>query len=175
MIELQIRIKKTSELEEKEKESLITLKQQHWGYSNKEQQSWFNANIKADDHHLLIYRKEALLAYLNAVHVDVSINQSVHGMLGIGNVCVDKHHAHMGAGSILMASINAYIKKMDTSGILLCKENLIAFYRMSNWKSVSSERVVIIGEPFDHFVMLYDPFKKFIPERITEMEISRKF
>lgn len=55
MMELRITLKKTPELRGEELSSLISLKQQHWGYSDEEQRSWFDKNIMAEDLHLLIY------------------------------------------------------------------------------------------------------------------------
>lgn len=90
MMELNVLMKKTVELSYDEMNSLIALKQQHWGYTDEQQRRWFSENIMADDYHLQIYGGGVLLAYLNAVNVDVDINQTLHRMLGIGNVCVDK-------------------------------------------------------------------------------------
>lgn len=55
MMDLQITMKETSDLTEKDMKSLIGLKQQHWGYTDEEQRNWFNENIKVDDYHLMIY------------------------------------------------------------------------------------------------------------------------
>lgn len=116
-----------------------------------------------------------LLAYLNAVNVDVIINQSLHRMLGIGNVCVNKGHAHSGVGSVLMACINASIKKMNTSGILLCKEKLIDFYRASNWIEIVPEKIKLLDQPFTYRVMVYDPIKIFGNTGTKKLEIFRSF
>lgn len=175
MNELLIKMKKTSELEEREVNDLITLKQQYWGYSIKEQKSWLADNIFPDDNHLLIYRGGVLLAYLNAINVDVNINKSLHRMLGIGNVCVDKGNAHAGVGSILMACINAFIKKTDSAGILLCKEKLNGFYEASNWEKIVPEEVVVSTQPFHHNVMIYDPGKTINVTGAETMDIQRNF
>lgn len=98
-----------------------------------------------------------LLAYLNAVNVEVSINQTLHRMLGIGNVCVDKENAHAGVDSILMACINAFVKQSDTCGIPLCKETLIPFYGFSNWVLAEPDTVTIKQQPYTYYVMAYDP------------------
>lgn len=55
MMELRILLKRTTELLEEELSSIIALKQQHWGYSDEEQRSWFDENIMAEDLHLLIF------------------------------------------------------------------------------------------------------------------------
>ncbi len=153
----QIVIKKTLEVGEEEKSLIIRLKQQHWGYTNEEQKDWFEKNILDEDIHLMLFREGELHAYLNAVNVDVTINESVHGMLGIGNVCVDKANTHKGIGSILMACMNCYLREFNIPGILLCKEALVNFYRASNWVRITPKKTVIQDMQFEHCVMIYDP------------------
>ena len=116
-----------------------------------------------------------LLAYLNAVNVDVSINQSMYRMFGIGNVCHDKDNAHAGVGSILMACINAFIKKADSIGILLCKEPLINFYEHSGWQIIRSQSSFVNGQLFSHTIMNFDPNHKYIKEDASLIEVSRNF
>lgn len=55
MMELNVLMKKTVELSYDEMNSLIALKQQHWGYTDEQQRRWFSENIMADDYHLQIY------------------------------------------------------------------------------------------------------------------------
>lgn len=160
MTGLNIQLKQTKELNEYDMDSLIALKQQYWNYSTNKQEKWFEKNIIADDYHILIYLGGGgLLAYLNAVNVEVDINYSQHRMMGIGNVCVDEKHTHTGVGSILMACINAFIKQSLSCGILLCKEKLIPFYESLNWQVLSSQQVTISGQPYKHIAMIYDPMR----------------
>lgn len=123
----------------------------------------------------MIYGGGVLLAYLNAVNVDVSIDQSMHRMLGIGNVCVDKENAHAGVGSILMACVNAIIRKADSAGILLCKEKLNRFYEASNWEKIVPKKVLVSGQTFRHDVMIFDPRSIINVSGIEIMEIQRNF
>ena len=77
MNELVIKTKITSELEEREMNDLITLKQQHWGYSVEEHKNWLADNIYPDDNHMLIYRGGGVqLAYVNAENADVRIHET---------------------------------------------------------------------------------------------------
>lgn len=56
MMEMNIQLKRSKELNEQDMNSLIALKQQYWNYSTAEQKKWFEKNINADDRHILIYR-----------------------------------------------------------------------------------------------------------------------
>ena len=55
MMELNMKLKQTKELNEHDMNSLIALKQQYWNYSTVEQKKWFDKNIIANDYHVLIY------------------------------------------------------------------------------------------------------------------------
>lgn len=176
MTEWNMQLKQTKELNEHDMNSSIALKQQYWNYSTVEQKKWFRENIIADDYHILIYQGELLLAYLNAVNVEVEINYFKHRMMGIGNVCVAEKHAHTGVGSILMACTNAFIKQSSSCGILLCKKKLIPFYESSNWQILSPQQVTISGQSYAHIVMLYDPLRMAtVGENKQMISLSRNF
>ncbi len=174
MTELKVIQKQTKELSSQEIKDLISLKQQYWGYSDEDQISWMKKNIMENDNHILIYQGE-LLAYLNAVNVDVYINQSLHQLIGIGNVCVDKKYLHTGMGSIAMSYINAFIKKSFTCGVLLCKCDLVPFYEASNWLVVNSHHITIKDKLFEHVLMIYDPSKVLVLDKKDVISLSRNF
>ena len=158
MTEFRIQLKQTQELNNFDKDSLIGLKQQYWNYDKPEQERWMHDNLMPDDYHVLIYFwGGALLAYLNAVNVEVTIDQFDHRMMGVGNVCVDHDHASMGLGSLLMSYINVFIRQSATCGILLCKDKLIPFYRSVNWKVLNPKIATISGKLYEHKTMLFDP------------------
>ncbi|WP_035785632.1 GNAT family N-acetyltransferase [Butyrivibrio sp. XPD2002] len=175
MIDYRIIFKKTSELLNEESDMIISLKQQHWGYSYEEQKVWLDNNILPDDSHLLIFKGGVLVAYLNAINVNVSINKYLHRMLGIGNVCVRKEFTHLGAGTVLMSFMNSLIKEFERPGILLCKEELVSFYKQTSWIEVFSSETFVVDQLFKHKVMLYDPNNMVILKRPMVIELSRNF
>lgn len=174
MIDLSIKIKTTSELSEKEIKALISLKQQHWDYSDERQMKWFAENIVTTDYHLMIYRHGKLLSYMNIVNVSLVLNdQKTIEALGIGNVCVDKANEHLGLGALLLASVNSFIKKSKTCGVLLCRERLAGFYEKSGWK-IYCGRVSVVGNPFQGILMMLDPFE-LMPKSIDSINTLRSF
>lgn len=172
MMKIGIELKKTSELTVEEIQKINRLKQQYWKYKEQEHIKWFKENIKPDDLHLLIQRDIFLIAYLNIVQVDVNVNQNIYKMLGVGNVCVEKEHSGMGA--IMMASANAFVKEMNSCGILLCRNKLVQFYEKSNWKKYDVMEVVVMNHTVTHNVMVYDPHK-YLPEYAKKILCSRNF
>lgn len=173
MMKIGIEIKKTAELSDKEIKAIIDLKNQYWKHEEKEHILWMEKNIFSNDFHLCM-GEEALLGYLNLVHVGITINKEQYKVLGIGNVCVDRENDHIGIGGILMATANAFIKKQNMCGILLCKDSIVQFYLKSNWESVNIKNVFIKGERCIHNIMVYDPLQS-LPHKIENMEIERNF
>ena len=141
-----------------------------------EQKEWFDTNIKPDDYHLLIWSNETLIAYLNAVKVEIRTETSLYRALGIGNVCVSKTEAHRGIGSIMMACINSYIASLNIFGVLLCKKELVPFYTNSNWQILETENVFIKEERFENIVMIYDAKRRIdFRDKSNEIHLSRSF
>lgn len=176
MKKLQIEMKTTSALNEEEICSVINLKQQYWTYSFDEQKHWFDENIRSEDYHLFLTDcNNRLIAYLDAIHLKVQIDHREQRMLGIGNVCVDKKSAQIGLGGILMASVNSFIRETHSSGVLLCKKQLIHFYESTNWNVINAQKVIIQERPFEGCVMVYDPLKCATWDNIGMFSLSRIF
>ena len=155
MTKYKIEIKSTIELEKSELNAILELKQQHWKYDYESQLQWFKKNIKKNDLHLLIYEQAELIAYLNAVWIDVEINSEQIKALGIGNVCVALCYRNIGFGQLLMATINSFLKSQNICGFLLCKDALVAFYEKSDWKVIVPQKVTIDQHPYTQNVMGY--------------------
>ncbi|MCI9136017.1 MAG: GNAT family N-acetyltransferase [Lachnospiraceae bacterium] len=174
-MKISVEIKKTKDLLKEEINSLIELKQQHWPYDAGRQISWLHTNIREDDYHVLIFRGGGLLAYLNIVNVDVEIDKMHHGMFGIGNVCVNKNHGQRGWGNILMAVTNAFIKERNTCAVLLCREKLVDFYKMSSWSELQAEKILVCGQEYHDRVMMYGSLKSIRPVQIRLISLNRNF
>ncbi len=175
MISYSIVIKRTRELLIDETNDIIRLKKQHWPYNDDEQMQWFKSNIRSDDMHILIRDGSQLIAYSNAVNVEIKVNNNQYSALGIGNVCVDKVKSDKGIGTLLMACVSILIKKKNTCGVLLCKQNLVGFYSASKWQIVHTNRASICNNPFDGIIMMLDPQNVVYSNRIDCLQLNRYF
>ena len=154
---------KNAELSDNALQVIIHLKNQHWSYGMDSQKQWINENLRDSDQHCLMYLgkenirdKNRLIAYLNLVKVNVEINKISYECMGIGNVCVDKQYEHKGYGRKLLQNVNAYLKRNNYVGVLLCKPNVEAFYDKLNWRKLVPESVYIKGDLYNNVVMLYN-------------------
>lgn len=118
-------------------EAIGTIKSMRWKYPLEKQLDWIKNNLNINDYHLLIYLDEQLIGYTNLVDIEVIINTNPVKFRGIGNVCTLE--SGKGYGDLLMKEINKSIKEKNWNGVLLCKDNLVAYYTKYEWDIVSKE------------------------------------
>ncbi len=172
---LKIETKKTKELTHDMILQINNLKNQHWNHTAEEHILWFKENIRDDDFHVTVSEPNGtLVAYLNLVNINIAVNEDNYSALGIGNVCVQKKLEHLGFGSILMASTNAFIKEAKTCGFLLCHDDLTEFYKSAGWRPINYEHAEIAGENYGLNLMLYDPYN-ILPKLIIFFTADRNF
>ena len=87
MLNYNIVIKNTKELNTTEFNSIIKLKQQYWPYEYDSQTAWFKKNIVDEDMHVLIYDAKRLIAYCNCIFVNIYISM-VDGVVCVRLVLV---------------------------------------------------------------------------------------
>lgn len=174
MKKIEIEVLETKELKINTIKIINQLKNQYWKHEDDEHMRWFRENMRPDDLHILMGGGYNLLAYLNIVHVDVTINQEPYRMLGIGNVCVSSEERQSGVGAILMSSANALIKSMNSCGLLLCHDDVKGFYLKSGWEFCKPKKTLINDRVFDDYVLNYDPVN-IMPTYIDELKTDRNF
>lgn len=121
----------------------IIIKQTAWPYPYESQKKWIQDNLKEDDVHVFLKKKDEYVAYLNLVQVNVVINTKNKPFLGIGNVCAIKQHS--GFGGLLMGKIYLYLVENKYRGILFCKDELVRFYQKYHWSLVPSEKLSLVN------------------------------
>lgn len=135
---------------------IASIKDQHWTYGIDSQIEWINKNIRYNDYHLLGYVDKKPVAYMSIVHVSVSIDEKLLDSLGIGNVCVDVEFGKKRLGSRLVCEANRFILDSGFTGILLCKSELIPFYKKNGWNVLEYKEAIVAGILYDKIVMLLE-------------------
>ncbi len=155
MNNINFRIKSHKEISNLELNQIIALKDEHWSYGVESQKKWIESNLEPDDIHFMCFYGEILVAYLNMIHIKIQVNDSSYKMLGIGNVCVEKNFEHSGWGKKLLLETNRFILDHHFKGILLCKENLIAFYKKCGWIKIENSNIMLINEKYHNYLMSF--------------------
>lgn len=121
-------------------QDICELKAIRWDYPLEEHLRWMHNNIKADDYHLMINQDKKMVAYANLIDTFAFVNGEVTDFKGIGNVCTIK--SGEGYGNLLMDAINKSLFEHNWKGILLCKDNLIAYYQKFGWTLIDKKEVI---------------------------------
>jgi hypothetical protein len=136
-----LKIIKHSELTQRLLNEIIQVKSKAWPDSYEKQRDWIYSNIKDADIHVLLYLDGSLIAYLNLIEIEFTIDGSAKYGYGIGNVCAKEKGK--GWGKELIAKTNNYLIENDKIGLLFCKELLVDFYKHSNWRVIEKEKLTI--------------------------------
>lgn len=129
---------------------IINLKKNHWDYSFEQHKEWIFENINYKDIHVLMFDNEKAVAYMNLIKIEVVINDKVMPFLGIGNVC--SKEKGKGYGKELLLGVNSFLKDEKHYGLLLCKNELVAFYSKYNW--ITIDKTIIKNEKLKEINMM---------------------
>ncbi len=137
---------KTKELKKRDIERINVLKNEYWKHSNDEHNKWFCENIGEEDEHILLIAEDELVGYLDIVNVEMIIDNKKYVAKGIGNVCVSRRLQGTGLGSMLMSTVNMYLKQNNALGVLLCRDRLVKFYASHGWKKISGNKYLVVDK-----------------------------
>lgn len=149
-------------------ERVIAVKQKAWPYPIESQIAWIQSNLKDDDLHVILTHEGRDIAYMNLVNITFTVNNKTDYMAyGIGNVCAAIKGK--GYGGELMRQVNAYLKEKRHCGLLLCKDALVPFYKIYDWKVVDSKACKEPVLPDGIHIMTY-----LVPEQIFNFQYKGK-
>jgi predicted GNAT family N-acyltransferase len=137
-------------------DEIIRIKSLAWPYSYEEQLKWINQNLKGTDLHFLLFKKSKVVAYLNLIAVELTINNDSYNAFGVGNVCACKKGE--GLGNELMNRTNQYLLNDNKIGLLFCKQELFNFYVKYDWKTIEkpSFKFSFNNDSIEAMILNYD-------------------
>lgn len=150
------RIVKHADIRQPELDEIIGLKSIAWPYPYDRQLDWIRKNLRDDDLHLLLYKSEIAIGYLNLRSIDIAINTTVVRAFGVGNVCVKDRGK--GYGKELMIQSNELIKKSGNVGLLFCKQHFVEFYQKVDWILIDRKKVNIRTDNRIVHTMIYNHY-----------------
>lgn len=123
--------------------TICQIKSKAWPYNLESQIKWMKDHLIDEDKHVLLYDEgNVLVAYLNLVAIQFTLNNRVFSGLGLGNVCAaDKKK---GFGGELIKAANKYLLSSNCICMLFCKRELINFYIKYNWIHVPKENITFL-------------------------------
>lgn len=157
------------DLSSNEKYQIAKIKDQHWPYGINSQLEWMKKNIRDEDVHLIGKNETEnrdLIAYLTLTKINILIDTEGYEAIGVGGVCVEKKHQHIGLGQNTMKEASAYISNREKIGVLLCKDSLIKFYDICGWKKLKYKKAITDRVEYSNNIMVLD-YKKLSCDIVT--------
>lgn len=147
-------------LKKKEVLQISKLKQTFWKYDLKSQISFFEKNYYKFDINNLLYQNKKLIGYNILKKRSLFIKNKKSKYYYLDTLIIDKNQRHKNYGSILMKLNNNLIKNNNLHGMLLCRNNMVSFYKKFGWKIINSQKI-LLEDKKTHLVKLFFNNKKY--------------
>ena len=145
--------KKTFQLKNCQINSICKLKNTHWNYGYKSNLEWFKKNVKSYDIHNLIYYNSKLIGYTVLRDRTLYIKKKKLKYFYFDTLIIDKKYRSKGISNYLMKLNDHVIKQNNKISLLICKNNLIKFYKKFDWKTASKKKFFISDKKTNNNIM----------------------
>lgn len=134
--------KKTSELTLEKIKSICLLKKTHWKYNLKSQLTWFKNNILPPDIHNMLLIDNKLVGY-TCLRVIKNNSYDKKKYLLFDTLIIKKefrkkYFKKKSMSYLIMRLNDKVIKKSKKTSFLICKKELVKFYKKHKWFKISN-------------------------------------
>ena len=152
----------TSKLSNNEIKQICLLKDEQWKFGIKSQLKYFKNNIKKFDLHNLFYIKSKLVGYtlLRKRICKIKNSKNNNHYFLFDTLVIDKKFRGMKLSNLLMSFNNTLIKQSDFSSFLICRNELVGFYKKNNWTKLNNKYFSVMDHSFSSNGMVFNK-KKF--------------
>lgn len=133
------------------------LKNNFWNFGIKYQINWFKTNVQKNDVHNLFYYKNYLIGYSMLRNRKTIKGKKKY--LQLDTVIIHKKFQNNDYSYILMNFNNLIINKNNKKTFLICKKNLVKFYKKFKWKKISKNSFKAIDCKPSYCMMTFDKYK----------------
>jgi len=139
---------------------ICKLKDSQWSFGIKSQLEWFKNNIKKNDIHNLLYIKSKLVGYTLLRRRSFNTkNQIKKKYILFDTITIHKEYRNKKLSNLLMIFNNTIIKETGLFSFLICKNDLVGFYKKNNWIKLKKKNIKVIDHPFSTNGMLFNTNK----------------
>ena len=158
---------KTSELNKKQIDQILNLKNIHWKHGYESQLTWFKKNALLDDFHNLMLINNEIVGYtflanrsLKIFHLN-KINKKVSYTL-FATLILSEKYRNFFYVSQFMKFNSKIIYKKNSPSFLLCHEHNLKLYKFFGWSSldISNFKVPDHSKNLKGMIYNFDNFKK---------------
>lgn len=164
---IQIKSISTKKLTKKCIDDICRLKNQFWKYNLIIQKKFFIQNVKNNDIHNLMFLNSKLVGYTLLRKRTLKVGNIRNKYILFDTLIIDKKIRKKKLSIFLMVFNLIIINKKKLPAFLLCKYQLIDFYKKYNWKLADISKILFFGKKIktNQYCMSYN-FKKKIKKKI---------
>ena len=148
----------SSKLKDNQIKSICLLKDEQWKFGIKSQMKWYRKNIKKNDIHNLFYIKSKLVGYtlLRKRTCEIrSLNKRTNYLL-FDTLIIDKKYRDKNLSNLLMSFNNTIIKQSGYFSFLICKKELVSFYKKNKWIKLNDKNIKVVDHLFSTNGMIFN-------------------
>jgi hypothetical protein len=145
-------------LTKKQIKEICKLKKQQWKYKIQSHIDHFIKNVKRDDIHNLFYINSKLIGYTLLRKRTFKVNKKSKNSkyLLFDTLIIDKQYRRRKLASLIMNFNNTTIKQKKYFSFLMCKKELINFYKKFNWVKLQRNNINFKDFEFSSYGMIYN-------------------
>ena len=154
--------KTTSKLKKKEILDILKLKNSHWDFGISSQLKWFNnkRNVFKDDFHFFLKKKEKIIGYVQIGKRKYILNLKEKNYYLFRTLIILKKERGEKLANKIMREVSDFIKRKKMPSFLICKKNLIKFYKKYGWVRLNKKKFNIEDHKNSMSGMIYNLNKK---------------
>ena len=151
---------KTSKLNKNKIIQISNLKDSQWRFGINSQIEWFKKNIKKNDIHNLLFLKSKLIGYTLLRRRSFNNNNKLKKRyLLFDTLVIHKDYRNKKLSNLLMIFNNTIIRETRLFSFLICKNDLVGFYKKFDWIKLNKKNIKVIDRPFSTNGMLFNTNK----------------
>ena len=151
---------KTSKLDKNKIIQISNLKNSQWSFGINSQLEWFKNNIKKNDIHNLLYFNSKLIGYTLLRRRSFNNNNKFKKIyLLFDTLIIHKDYRNKKLSNLLMIFNNTIIRETGLFSFLICKNDLVGFYKKYDWIKLNKKNIKVVDHSFSTNGMLFNTNK----------------
>jgi len=150
--------KLTLRLKKKDILDIAKLKNSHWNFGISSQLAWFKNqnNVFKNDFHLFLKKNEKIIGYVQLGKRKYILNSKENNYYLFRTLIVLKKERNEKLAKKIMHEVSNFIKQKKLPSFLLCKKNLIKFYKKYGWIKLNKKKFKVEDHRTSLHGMLYN-------------------
>ena len=153
---LKLESTKTKKLSQKLVREICNLKNSQWKFGIKSQLEYFKKNVKLEDIHNCLYFNNKLIGYTLLRKRTLIFKNKKTNYLLFDTMIIKNNMKRKKLSSLMMLFNNNIILNQKKTSFLICKNELVNFYKKFFWIKLKNKIIKIIDHNFDSNGMLFN-------------------